>query len=75
MVAARKLPPSSAPMEVINQIMTSRDVAEELEISQQYAQRLITQGFLPAIKLGYFWVVWRPDLEKFLEEYDMDEAI
>jgi Helix-turn-helix domain len=71
---AAKLPRSSAPMEVIKQILTSRDVADELDISQQSAQRLITQGYLPAIKLGYFWVVWRPDLDTFLEEYDMDEV-
>lgn len=48
-------------------VMTKQTAAEELEVSVDTIQRLITRGDIPAITIGSSVRIKRNDLEDFIE--------
>ena len=50
-------------------LLSTKQVAEELSVTDQHIRTLIRSGFLTAIKIGKReWRVSRPELDRFLKE-------
>lgn len=49
----------------LSQFMTTSEVAELYGISQVEVQKAIRKGLLEAQKIGYFYVLYGPDLPEF----------
>jgi excisionase family DNA binding protein len=47
----------------VGELLSTSEVAERLKISKQHARALITEGKLPATKVGRDWVVNSDDLK------------
>jgi len=47
-------------------IMTIREVAEYLKLTEKTAYRLVSEGLLPGFKVGGSWRFKRQDLEKWI---------
>ncbi|NBQ84938.1 MAG: DNA-binding protein [Methylophilaceae bacterium] len=48
-------------------IMTIREVAEYLKLTEKTAYRLVSEGLLPGFKVGGSWRFKRKDLEKWID--------
>lgn len=46
----------------LGQFRTTREVAEMYGISQRDVQTAINRGIIPAQKVGYFYLIFEPDL-------------
>ena len=55
-------------------LLTVKDVAERLKVSDRYVRLLIARGELPAIKLGRAVRIGVTDLIDFLEEHKAKDA-
>lgn len=51
-----------------NQILTLKEVASYLKLTNKTAYRLASEGKLPGFKVGGSWRFKRDDLEKWIEE-------
>ncbi len=49
-------------------ILTIREVADYLEVTQRTLYRLVQDGNLPAFKVGNSWPFRREDLERWISE-------
>ncbi|HBV89289.1 helix-turn-helix domain-containing protein [Desulfosporosinus sp.] len=55
------------------EIMTLRQVAEYLQISEVTTYRLVQDGKIPAFKVGRSWRVKKEDLNEFIEKQKRGE--
>lgn len=46
--------------------LTARETADFLRMNRSYVYRLLHQGILPGIKVGYFWRIPTPALNQFI---------
>lgn len=53
---------------ISKQIMTTKDVAEFLNIHPLTVQRMARQGRIPAFKIGADWRFQRKSLERWMQE-------
>jgi excisionase family DNA binding protein len=49
-------------------ILTIREVADYLKVTQRTLYRLVQEGALPAFKVGNSWRFRREDLERWISE-------
>ncbi len=59
------------PMPDINDLLTANDVATKLKVTPQYIRKLISEGKLPATRIGTQWVVSPKDLEEYITNFDV----
>lgn len=52
----------------MDELLTVREVAERLKLTEKSVRRYISEGKLPAVKLGRVLRVREADLETFVEE-------
>jgi|TARA_R110000796_G_scaffold102044_14_gene210928 excisionase family DNA binding protein len=52
---------------MIDQILTLKEVAEYLKLTEKTAYRLASEGKLPGFKIGGSWRFKRDDLESWIE--------
>lgn len=52
----------------LSEFITTRDISDRYGIPQADVQKAIRRGLLPAQKVGYFYLVWGPNLEKHKPE-------
>jgi excisionase family DNA binding protein len=52
---------------MIDQILTLKEVAEYLKLTEKTAYRLASEGKLPGFKVGGSWRFKREDLESWIE--------
>jgi len=52
----------------IQEILTIREVADYLKVTQRTLYRLVQDGKLPAFKVGNSWRFRREDLERWISE-------
>jgi len=50
------------------QLMTLKEVAQYLRLSERHARRLLADGSLKGIKIGFVWRFRPSDVEAFLKE-------
>ncbi|MCB8814601.1 helix-turn-helix domain-containing protein [Desulfosporosinus shakirovi] len=55
------------------EIMTLRQVAEYLQISEVTSYRLVQENKIPAFKIGHSWRVKKEDLNEFIEKQKRGE--
>ncbi len=55
------------------EIMTIRQVAEYLQISEVTTYRLVQADKIPAFKIGHSWRVKKDDLNEFIEKQKRGE--
>lgn len=55
------------------EIMTIRQVAEFLQISEVTTYRLVQADKIPAFKIGHSWQVKKDDLNEFIEKQKRGE--
>ena len=55
------------------EIMTIRQVAEYLQISEVTTYRLVQADEIPAFKIGHSWRVKKEDLNEFIEKQKRGE--
>ena len=48
----------------MDKLLTTKEVAKKLNVSERRIRQFIAQGRLPAIKLGRDWIISKDDLEK-----------
>jgi len=53
---------------MVDQILTLKEVAAYLKLTEKTAYRLASEGKLPGFKVGGSWRFKRDDLEKWIEE-------
>ncbi len=51
-----------------DKLLTVKEVAEELRVSERRVTRWIQKGELPALHLGKDYRIYRSDLDKFIQE-------
>lgn len=51
-----------------NEILTLKEVADYLKLTEKTAYRLAAEGKLPGFKVGGSWRFKREDVEKWIEE-------
>ena len=51
-----------------NEILTLKEVADYLKLTEKTAYRLAAEGKLPGFKVGGRWRFKREDVEKWIEE-------
>ena len=49
-------------------ILTIREVADYLKVTERTLYRLVQEGKLPAVKVGNSWRFRREDLERWISE-------
>ena len=49
-------------------ILTIREVADDLKVTERTLYRLVQEGKLPAFKVGNSWRFRREDLERWISE-------
>jgi excisionase family DNA binding protein len=59
--------PARAPAR-IEEILTIRDVADYLKVTQRTLYRLVQEGKLPAFKVGNSWRFRRDDLNRWISD-------
>ena len=52
----------------VDRMLTVKEVAEELRVSERLVTKWITKGELPAIDLGKGYRIYRSDLDAFIEK-------
>lgn len=57
-----------------NDIMTLKEVAEYLRLTEKTAYRLAAEGKLPGFKVGGAWRFKRGDLESWIKQQKQDEG-
>ena len=50
------------------QLLKASEVAEKLNISKAFVYKLMNQGVLPSVKIGYSKRVRQEDLQRFIRE-------
>ena len=55
----------------VNDLLTANDVAAKLKVTPQYIRKLISEGKLPATRIGTQWVVSPKDLEDYITNFDV----
>lgn len=55
----------------IESLLTVKDVATTLKVTQQYVRRLISDGKLKASRVGSQWIIKPDDLDYYIKEYDV----
>jgi capsular exopolysaccharide synthesis family protein len=68
----RKLIPFNRQPSVDSQVLAVAEVADQLGISQETAQRWCEEGRIPAVKNGRQWTVLLEDLNEFINAYQQD---
>jgi len=51
-----------------DRMLTVKEVAEELRVSERLVTKWITRGELPAIDLGKGYRIYRSDLDEFIKK-------
>ena len=51
-----------------DRMLTVKEVAEELRVSERLVTKWITKGELPAIDLGKGYRIYRSDLDAFIKQ-------
>lgn len=46
--------------------LTARETADFFHMKRSYIYRLLREGILPGIKVGYFWRIPTPALNQFI---------
>lgn len=46
----------------LSDFLTTREVADMYGVRQPDVQKAIKRGAIPAQKVGYFYLIWRPNL-------------
>mgnify|MGYP001500631781 CR=1 FL=1 len=49
-----------------NQLLTVKEVAQELKVSERWITQQISEGNLPAVKFGKTYRIYRSDLDEFI---------
>jgi len=57
-----------------NDIMTLKEVAEYLRLTEKTAYRLAAEGKLPGFKVGGAWRFKKGDLESWIKRQKQDEG-
>jgi len=57
-----------AAIDMVDEILTIKEIAEYLKLNEKTAYRLASEGKLPGFKVGGSWRFKRVDLEKWIEE-------
>ena len=65
--------PESDPMKVEHTILTVREVAEYLRLSEAKVYRLVNEGQLPVVRLGKTWRFRKDLLDNWLAEQSRQE--
>ncbi len=55
-------------IDMTDEILTIKEIAEYLKLNEKTAYRLASEGKLPGFKVGGSWRFKRIDLEKWIEE-------
>ena len=50
-----------------NPLLTVKEVAQELKVSERWITQQITNGTLPAVKFGKTYRIYRSDLDEFIK--------
>ena len=58
----------TASLNMTDEILTLKEVAEYLKLAEKTAYRLVAEGKLPGFKVGGSWRFKRTDIEKWIEE-------
>lgn len=58
-------------MSSANDLLTASDIAGRLKVTPQYVRKLISEGKLPAARVGSQWVADPEDLDAYIRNYDV----
>ena len=50
-----------------NPLLTVKEVAQELKVSDRWITQQISEGNLPAVKFGKTYRIYRSDLDEFIK--------
>lgn len=51
-----------------DKLLTTKEVADELKVSERWVTKQIQMGKLVAVSLGKSYRIYRSDLDKFIQE-------
>ncbi len=52
-----------------NPLLTVKEVAQELKVSERWITQQITEGKLPAVRFGKTYRIYRSDLDEFIRKH------
>ncbi len=58
-----------------NEILTIKQVAEYLQLSEMTTYKLVQEGKIPAFKIGRSWRVQKNDLQQLIEKLKKGERL